>query len=81
MLQVQQADLILYICLQFGVTSATSRFNYLYLTSVRCYKCNKPGHFARDCKMEGERCYNCNKIGHIARDCDREIDEGIKDIC
>ena len=34
------------------------------------------GHFARECKLEGERCYNCNRIGHIAKDCDKEIDEG-----
>ena len=46
------------------------------LFTARCYKCNKLGHFARECKMEGERCYNCNKIGHIAKDCDKEIDEG-----
>lgn len=51
-------------------------FRIYYTFAVRCYKCNKMGHLARECKMEGDRCYNCNKIGHIAKDCDKEIDEG-----
>ena len=42
-------------------------------SSVTCYKCKGPNHFARDCVQRHEmacvHCYRCNKISHLVRDC------------
>lgn len=33
----------------------------------KCYNCNKPGHFARDCRSK--QCGNCSKRGHETSEC------------
>ena len=33
---------------------------------VRCYRCQRVGHVARNCRT---RCYRCRRVGHVARNC------------
>ena len=37
---------------------------------ITCFKCQKEGHIARDCRSKESRaCLKCNAKGHLARDC------------
>ena len=39
-----------------------------------CYKCGKPGHFKRDCRVKVV-CHRCGKPGHIKPNCRVKIQE------
>lgn len=36
---------------------------------IKCFKCDRLGHIARNCKMNSILCFRCNKPGHISRNC------------
>lgn len=55
--------------------------NYSKSQANNCYRCSRPGHLARDCRVRS--CYNCGRVGHIATTCDQpkknnQLGKGIK---
>nr|XP_055076811.1 uncharacterized protein K02A2.6-like [Misgurnus anguillicaudatus] len=39
----------------------------------RCYRCDRGGHKANQCRFKTETCRKCNKIGHIQRACRSDV--------
>jgi len=37
--------------------------------NLKCHKCHKVGHFARNCRQSAILCYTCGLPGHISRNC------------
>ena len=38
--------------------------------AIRCDRCGRAGHMARECSKGGNmRCYECGENGHVSRDC------------
>ncbi len=47
--------------------------------SELCYRCNKGGHKANQCRFKTETCKKCNKIGHLQRACRSDVPSSEKD--
>lgn len=53
-------------CSKCGEVGHSQRFCN-NLTIPVCFKCNKPGHNAKNCPKI--QCFHCNKLGHISKKC------------
>ena len=52
-----------------GMACATGRGQNVNMV-IRCFKCNKVGHRAFECRSKGlPRCYACQEVGHVAKYC------------
>ena len=41
------------------------------ISSQRCHKCNRRGHFARECP--NIVCFNCDNLGHTSNECPKML--------
>ena len=57
------------LTLSFGTTMSQSPPSLVAAIRIRCYNCNRSGHYSRDCKEQRIQCHNCKKYGHMARFC------------
>ena len=43
---------------------------------VKCYNCNKFGHFAKDCRLRKPvQCHRCGELNHVAKSCKASADK------
>jgi len=56
---------------QGGGRGGRGRGGHSNNSGVKCFKCGKYDHFAKDC-YSGVKCYNCGKVEHFAKDCRSE---------
>lgn len=49
---------------------------------VICFRCNREGHFARDCTMSNLnlKCYVCHQPGHVMRQCPGQTSNNVRPI-
>lgn len=38
-------------------------------SKAKCNRCNRKGHYERDCKQKERTCYRCNQVGHVISEC------------
>ena len=37
--------------------------------TLKCYRCRKRGHLAKQCRVPLRICYHCGQVGHFGREC------------
>jgi hypothetical protein len=45
------------------------------VTSAQCFRCQRAGHLARNCRNK-PTCGTCHRIGHVTKDCRAKGSQG-----